>query len=502
MSFTVVYAGLILMVFSLLASPLFVFRLPGLSGFLLNLLLAGTGCQLLIVNQDDPLMARGGSDRIQNLIVEVRSPPVHKNGGISCLVSIRWRVVKRRCLSEREQLMVCFRDTVTAAEWQPGCLRLLRVKLSPVRNPGVKSQSHAGTFDYVAWCSRRHIHARAFISSENGCLLSSPRSFDLQSTLSGLQETIRLICRRYIPDVRQGGLLEALLIGYTRDLDPEVLKSYSDAGVVHIIAISGLHLALIGGLLQLLLLRLGPGPGVRLFRLLSLLTIVWAYSLLTGASPSVLRSAVMFSFVLLAKHFALQAPVCNALAASAFLLVCSDPYRLWDTGFQLSYSAVLSLVLFAAPVRQWITLSNKWLVALWTAASVSIAAQVLTTPISIWYFHRFPFYFLLSNLVAVPLSSGILLGGIALVIFSGIPPVAEMLGLLLDAALRLMNAFIACTNRLPGAAVTSIQIHPLQVILCYSMLYSVCRFSEKGNKSWLFGLLVQFCIFLVDGLNN
>src|SRR5439155_12932058 len=126
----------------------------------------------------------------------------------------------------------------------------------------------------------------------------------------------------------------------------------------------------------------------------------------------------------------------------AFLLLCFDPFWVFDTGFQLSYAAVLSLGLFSKQIRELLHVQNKLLSALWNATSVSIAAQILTTPISIYYFNRFPDYFLVANLLAVPLWSLILSAGIFLCICNPIPPPAQLVGRMLGNLIFALNGFI------------------------------------------------------------
>jgi len=154
------------------------------------------------------------------------------------------------------------------------------------------------------------------------------------------------IVKKQIPRKTESGFLEALLFGFTEDLDPDVLRSYADTGVVHIIAISGLHLALICQLLQRALL----GPGRRKFSLwlkFSILIVtLWTYSIFSGSSPSVIRAAAMFTLVLFGRKILRESLLFNTMAVSAFVLLCFDPNWLWDTGFQLSYSAILGLGLF------------------------------------------------------------------------------------------------------------------------------------------------------------
>ena len=239
----------------------------------------------------------------------------------------------------------------------------------------------------------------------------------MRSVLISWRRKLLRIIKQYIPGKEENSLLEALMIGYTEDLDRELVQSYSNTGVVHIIAISGLHLTLIYQILQLLLQKINVQKSGKWAKLIILLGSLWTFSFLSGASPSVIRSAVMFSILLVARTLSRESIVYNTLASSAFILLCFDPYWLWDIGFQLSYTAVLSLVIFIKPVRAMLILQNKWLSVLWNSASVSLAAQSLTTPICIYYFHRFPNYFLFCNLLAVPLSSIILVGGTLLFFF-------------------------------------------------------------------------------------
>jgi len=225
-----------------------------------------------------------------------------------------------------------------------------------------------------------------------------------------------------------------------------------------------------------------------------MISCLWGYSILSGASPSVIRAAAMFSMVLFAGNIYRVAGLYNTLAASAFLLIGFDPYWLWDTGFQLSYAAVLSLGLFSKPVRSLFHLQNKILAIIWNAVSVSIAAQILTTPISIYYFHRFPTYFLIANLLAVPLSSGILLGGIILCISSWIPYAGHFLGWLLGFMIRILNGFIYDIARLPGAVIPKLALSLNQLILVYFIIFCFFRFVQCKEKKWLITGLAAICI--------
>ncbi len=284
------------------------------------------------------------------------------------------------------------------------------------------------------------------------------------------------------------------MVGFTDDLDPGILKSYADSGVIHIIAISGLHLALICHILQLALQKTGRKKYSKWIKLVLIVTSLWGYSVLSGASPSVIRAAAMFTLVLFARNILRETVFINTLASSAFLLLCYDPNWIWDIGFQLSYAAILSLSLFSKPLRELLPLKNKILASVWNAASVSLAAQILTTPLSIYYFHQFPSYFLIANLLAVPLSSGILIGGILLSIFSFILPFGQFIGWILGLLIHFLNGFIFYIAKLPGAVITQLTLTLPQLILFYFIIFCFYRFLILKQKNWLFAGLGIICM--------
>src|SRR5262245_60738277 len=161
------------------------------------------------------------------------------------------------------------------------------------------------------------------------------------------------ILRANIKGEKELGLAEALLIGYKNDLDKTLVQSYSNTGVVHVIAISGLHLGLIYWLLSWLCKPLQRGRNFKWLRLILILTGLWLFGLLAGAQPSVIRSAVMFTCIALGQSLTRKSSTYNTLALSAFILLCINPYWLWDVGFQLLYAAVLSIVIFMQPIYNW-----------------------------------------------------------------------------------------------------------------------------------------------------
>jgi len=242
-----------------------------------------------------------------------------------------------------------------------------------------------------------------------------------------------------------------------------------------------LHLGLIYWLLTLLFKPFHKRK-FRWLRPILILTGLWLFSLLAGAQPSVLRSAVMFTCIALGDSLDKKSSVFNSLALSAMLLLCINPYWLWDVGFQLSYAAVLSIVIFMQPVYHWFYIRNKILDLIWKLNAVTIAAQILTVPIVIYHFHQFPLSFMFTNFLAVPLSSFILLGEILLCILSFIPGVATITGKLISWLIRMMNSYIERIEMIPFSLWDGLQISIPQAILLMIVAAGLGFWLMEKNK--------------------
>ena len=423
------------------------------------------------------------------LLLQILGDPVSRQKSYKCSALVKKLINGHSVYYEREKILVYFNKKTDISTLSGGTWILIRKPLQPIEN--FKSSD----FDYKKYCRLKHIYAQVFLNEDDYINILHENKKSFFSGLDSLRKKLLAVIKSRVPNKSEYGLLEALLVGFTDDLDPEILKSYADSGVIHIIAISGLHLALICHILQVLLIRTGPEKSSKWIKLIILTVGLWSYALLAGGSPSVIRAAAMFSLVIFAKNILREIGLYNALAASAFLLICFDPFWIWDTGFQLSYAAVLSLGLFSQPVRNLLPLKNKILVSIWGAASVSIAAQLLTTPVSIYYFHRFPSYFMVANLLAVPLSSGILVGGILLCICSPFNLLAHPLGWLLGIGVQFLNGFINYISRLPGAVIEKLVITLPQLFIIYLMIFCIYQFMVKKDKYWLFSILVSICVF-------
>lgn len=301
-----------------------------------------------------------------------------------------------------------------------------------------------------------------------------------ESFIEKAQRITLSILNLYFTDPIIRGLAKALLVGYRGELDKTLNTAYVQTGVVHVIAISGLHLGLIYGLLMLLFKPLQHQKALRILTSIIVMILLWIFTLMCGASPSVVRSAIMFSFFIVGKIIQSKPSTGNMLAASAWVMLCYDPLLLYDIGFQLSYAAVGSLLLYTKPISALYQPENGWLHLGWSSMSTSLAAQVLTTPFVLFHFHQFPLLFLLANIVAIPLSSLALLLLILLCLFSTWAWMARFIAEIADKVMWLMNDRIMELAALPFARLNNISFNHIDLL--FSLICIGCLTIYLNNK--------------------
>ena len=265
-------------------------------------------------------------------------------------------------------------------------------------------------------------------------------------------------------------VISALLLGYKDLLDRETIMIYSSSGAMHVLAVSGLHVGIIYLLLNSLFLFFEKFKYGKYLKAVLLILSLWAYALLTGLSPSVLRATTMFSFIIIGSALNRETNIYNTLAASAFVLLLYNPYILLQVGFQLSYAAVLGIV-YLQPKLYKLMYTKHWLLdKIWAITTVSIAAQLATFPLGMYYFHQFPNYFLLSNLFVIPLATFIIGGGVLLFAISAIPFLSGFLAFVVNKILLLLNFSVQWVENLPYSLSLGICITVIETIIIYSII--------------------------------
>jgi competence protein ComEC len=292
-------------------------------------------------------------------------------------------------------------------------------------------------------------------------------------------------------------VIGALILGARSELDKQIISDYTQSGIVHILAVSGLHV----GLLYLaFIFMLQPFKKFlpKFFHLLIVLSFLWFYAILAGLSASIVRATIMCSIVAFASSFNLKNSNFNLLAAAAFLMLVIDNNIWKQLGFQLSFAAVWSIFAFNSVLDYGNKFKNWWLRNLIKASSLSIIAQLATSPLCLLYFGTFPTYFLFANLIAVPLSTLLTYLGIMAMVFGNIPFLGRLLAKTLEMGIGLMNNIAHFISNLPQAITndifisTPISILSIILIFCFSSLLT--RFSTVRIQ------LVLICMILISSL--
>lgn len=437
------------------------FRAQPAQGAALHLLLLALGvlcCRQADVRNDPRWLGRGVPG--DAFIAELVSEPSEKTASWKASAQLQWLRRNGRWEPAHGNVLLYFRKDAGAPPPLGARIQVAQT-LQPVRNSG-----NPGSFDYQRWCLFQGITHQAFVASYAQV---GQANHPLQSALSAARASVLAALRKHVSGKEEQGLAEALLVGYKDDLDKELTAAYSRTGVVHIIAISGMHLALVYVLLLGLTAPLGA-PRLRLLRLVLVLGGLWAFSFLAGGGPSVLRSAVMFSLLAVGGLIGRKGDGLNSLLLAALLLLLINPFWLWDIGFQLSFAAVGGILLFYRPIYTRYVTHNKLLDAVWKGAAVSLAAQILTTPLSLYHFHQFPLLFLFANLVAVPLSGLLVYGLIGVYVLSFWPPAAGLLGQGCTTGIRLLNGWIERIDSVPFGLWDGLSVSVLQTVLLYVLI--------------------------------
>jgi len=437
------------------------------------------------------------------LIVTLIENPVEKTKSYKANASVNYILENDSCIKTKGTIILYFKKDSTLSTLEYGSQLIITKPLQEIKNSG-----NPGGFNYKRYALFQGITHQVYLKQDEFEILSTTNKNFVQQFLNKSRTKVLSILRKNIKGEKELGLAEALLIGYKDDLDNTLVQSYSNTGVVHVIAISGLHLGLIYWLLTLILKPL-QRKKVKWLRPALILVGLWLFSLLAGAQPSIIRSAVMFTCIVLADSLTRKSSIFNTLAFSAFLLLCYNPYWLWDVGFQLSYAAVLSIVIFMQPIYNLLYIKNKLLDIIWKLNAVTIAAQILTVPVSIYHFHQFPNYFLLTNFLAVPLSSLIVLGEILLCAVSFIPVIAIFIGKIIFWLIWIMNSYIERIEIVPFSLWDGLQISIPQTILLYGVAiglgFWLMEKSKTGLKyalAALFGFVVLRTISFVQANNR
>jgi competence protein ComEC len=354
-------------------------------------------------------------------------------------------------------------------------------EISPAQNPG--------SFDYRKYMASNNVYHQVFLKNYAWKTLEEPQGFNIYRFSHQLsQKFISILNANGLKD-KEFAVASALLLGQKDMLDNETRQAYSGSGVMHILCVSGLHVGVIYFIISFALGFMKKSGKQLFFKTALILLTIWAYAVLTGLSPSVLRAAIMFTFISIGNATRRHVHIINSLSVSAMALLVINPLIIMNIGFQLSYIAIIGIIFINKPIVDLWQPKNRILDYIWGLIAVSIAAQAATGPLAMYYFHQFPTYFIAGNLAAIPLSFMAIYSGVAVLITSFVPVISNFFGLITNYILFALNFIIGSIEDLPNSVLHIHSVFRTDTLLIYLILTAIMMLIYFKRKEFIYIIL-------------
>ena len=362
----------------------------------------------------------------------------------------------------------------------------------------IASSKNPQEFDYQRYMFYQQIEFQQYLRQENIEKIGYEPSDILINYALRTNAHADSILTGFVEGKNQYGVANAMILGQRDDLSNDLMQAYSAAGAIHVLSVSGLHVGVICESLVLIfgfLRKKGRKGKIGFFLIIFL--VLWFYAFVTGLSSPVLRSTIMFSIILFARTFQKKHNAYNTVCLSAFCLLLYNPYFLFNVGFQLSYLAIFGMIYFQPKLNPILIIDSKKNLLyrlgdkIWKVTTVAVAAQIATFPITIYYFHQFPNYFLFANPIVILLSSIVLILGLLFVILASIflifdwTTITHYLGQCLKYTILALNESVLFVENLPLSITKFLWFSTYEMWLMYGLIFGLIALWKTRNFLWV-----------------
>ncbi len=362
----------------------------------------------------------------------------------------------------------------------------------------IRNSGNPGQLDYEAMMHRKNCWYRFFTRGQ----FASDPARSLNCRLEKQTEPVfspisirKALSKHWEGGAKEISLLRAVCLGDKSGLTDDMRQAYSSAGGMHLLAVSGLHVGLIWWVLHHSLSWLVRLSRREIYRALTIIALLWFYAFITGFSSSVCRSVTMFTLFSVARMLDQRSHPVNGILVSAFLLILLNPGRIMDVGFQLSYAAILGIVTLHPILRSILKVKNRILKWVWEVSMVSLAAQISTAPLVVYYFHQLPVYSLLTSLVAIPMLSCTLTLFVISIPFMAAGLCTGLFNWLLVKLAGLMNQSMEMVASLPGSVIDHLFLDRMSMYLIVTLIFlGIVLLHDRTTIS---RYLMMFMVFAV-----
>jgi len=490
------YTGVLLICFALISLLLYVFNkrrhtpfLNTLSIFLLFMSLGGYLTSLKFSELNNSPLKNNNQG---TYLIKINENPQEKEKTLKAEALVIGKIERDQKLHEiNETVLLYFNKPMLPLK--TGTFIYVYCSFRQIEDPENKYQ-----FNYKEYMSRKGIHHVAFIKSANSYFKTPLVEINIIRNLTEYAtQNLKDLIKNNMKNKEAIAVTESLLFGYKNDVSRDLVNAYSRTGTLHVLAVSGMHVAIVFLLFAKALWFMERFKYGVVLRFIVIMAGIWSYCLLTGMAPSILRAGLMISLILFGKALNRHTNVYNLIAFSAFIILLINPFDLLDIGFQLSYAAVIGIIYLQPKIQNIYAPSNRILREIWSILNISFCAQIATFPLSLFYFHQFPNYFLITNLLIIPLTTMVIYAGICMVVFSKFTPVLTFFSWITENLVLLTNRLVKWFETLPfsytdGIKISSFQLIVIYIIIC-CLLFWFLYCSKTSFWLGLFGLFVYCC---------
>ena len=401
--------------------------------------------------------------------------PEEKENSFRMVVKLSSKIERNSYEAVNGSILIYNKKDIDPRSFLPGDLLIIRC--TPVE---IENRGNPYEFDYRFFMENQHIKYTAFTNGRDIIRHISPTHRKLiYRALITREKIIQMFRDRGISGERLA-LVAAITLGQKSMLDPEQKMNFIKAGVMHIMAVSGLHAIIIS--LFVLNLLFFMKQKFNILRIIIAVLILWSFAFVTGLTPSVLRATLMFTFLQAGKLMKRPSDGVNSVLASAFCLILISPSVIFNAGFLLSYSAVLYIIIFYRDFYLIVHCRNWLADKIWQSTAVTIVAQVGTLPLTMLLFNRFPVYFLAANITIVPVTNLLIIIGCLVPLFFPVQFISHFLAVLLNCLTGITETLTARTAALPYSTIENIGLTVPECIIltCTIFLFSYSVLKKKS----------------------
>ncbi len=466
------------------------FTLRWLYGIVINLFLCSAGLLVLNLHHSDIHEHRKlyGEKVICEAIISEELAETEKTFRTVLMI----RQIHHDSIEKKNfRVLTYFKKDSCASKLRMGDILLFHSELCEIDEP-----KNPYEFNYRKWLEHRGIVLGTFLFDNTWYKIGRKRSW--KTFISDLRHQLIRIYKNSGISGNELAVLSALTLGQRQDLPDEIEDSFASAGAMHVLAVSGLHVGIIFLIINAILFFMKRFRYGSVIQCIIIILFLWFFAILTGLRPSVVRAVFMFSVIQAGQSLKRPPGIYNTISFSAFCLLLINPYQLFDAGFQLSYMAIAGIVFFQPKIYKILYFKNLIADKVWQLFTVSLAAQLATAPVTIYYFHYFPLYFWLTNMVVILLTGLIIYFAIFQIFIFALHLPYSFTGNILDFLLSLLNNMTCQIHELPHAQIRNISTSLFEIVLFYGMIISMTVYILIRNRKsliWFFAILLVMMVF-------